>query len=72
MGHDPDAKIFTLDDECWNDMIKANAKLKEFRYYSLQFEEELDNLFIGKSANGENAWASTRDKTIPSEGPHTG
>lgn len=29
----------------------------------------MDNLFIGKSATGENAWASTRDKTIPSEGP---
>lgn len=29
----------------------------------------MDNLFIGKSATEENAWASTRDKTIPSEGP---
>lgn len=35
----------------------------------LQFEEELDDLFIGNSATGESSWVPTGDELIPSEGP---
>lgn len=69
LGYDPDAKTFTLDDDRWNELIKANPKLREFRYKPLQFEAELDNLFTGNSATGENAWAPTTDAPMPSEGP---
>lgn len=69
LGFDPDVKTFTLDDERWDFMIKANPKLKEFRHETLQFEEELDSLFLGNSATRENAWTPTGDDPIPSEVP---
>lgn len=40
----------------------------EFRYKLLQFEEDFDNLFIDNSIADENAWASTGDEPIASEG----
>lgn len=69
IGYDPDGKTFTLDDDRWNELIKANSKLREFRYKPLQFKAELDNLFIGNSATGDNAWAPTTNAPIPNEGP---
>lgn len=50
-------------------LFQVNIKLREFHYKPLQFEEELDNLFFGNSVIDENAYASTSDEPIPSEGP---
>lgn len=43
--------------------------MKEFRSKRLQFEEELDSLFIGNSATGENAWVPMGDDPKQSEVP---
>lgn len=67
LGYDPDARTFTLDVDRWNEMIKANPKLREFRYKSLQFEEELNTLFIGNTVTGDNAWVPTADESILSD-----
>lgn len=61
------ARMFTVDDDRWNELIKANPKLREFGYKPLQFEEELDTLFISNSATGENASVPTRGEPLPRE-----
>lgn len=50
-------------------VLLANQKLREFGYRPLQFEEELDNLFIRNNTTGKSAWAPTSDDPKPNEGP---
>lgn len=51
--------------------FQANTKLRELQYKPLQFEEGLDNLFVGDSATGEDARTPTGDEPMPSKGPTT-
>lgn len=48
---------------------QGNPKFLECPYRPLQFEEELDILFIDNNATGKNAWAPMRDEPSRSEVP---
>lgn len=65
MDYDPDAKTFTTDDQRWQNVIKGNPRVKEFRTKPLKFEEKLDALFLGNSASRENSWIPTENTTPP-------
>lgn len=62
-------KDFYCDNDCWEEMIKDSPKLKRVWYRSLQFEDELDILFIGNSVDDENVGIRTSDEPILSKCP---
>lgn len=52
LGYDPDAKTFTLNDERWTDMIKANRSWSSSDINPCNSRGELDNLFITNKQPG--------------------
>ena len=55
MGWDYTTKLFDADDSVWGPLLSAHPRLKSFRYHPTLYVEEMETLFDGRMATGENA-----------------
>src|ERR1700735_1398075 len=55
MGWDYTTKLFDADDSVWGPLLSAHPRLKGFRFHPTLYVEEMETLFDGRMATGDEA-----------------
>ncbi|KAK9145326.1 hypothetical protein Sjap_005229 [Stephania japonica] len=63
IGRDPIDQRVIIENDSWDEYLKANPDAMKFRYEPLMFANEMELLFGGTSATGKAAWVP--DGSIP-------
>ena len=60
MGWDYTTKLFDADDSVWGPLLSAHPRLKGFRFHPTLYVEEMETLFDGRMASGDEAAGVSR------------